>query len=370
MTYNWQQPDWPHFRYDLSAMLDVLFAIAEKMGRTSGQLSSLSLPLQTEAVLNLMVEEAIKTSKIEGEHLHRPDVRSSIKNKLNVAAAQVPVHDQRAQGIAELMLDVRQTFAKPLTAAKLFAWHRMLLPATLNKKLTVGQWRTHDEPMQIISGYHGKLNVHYEAPPSSQVPQEMKKFIQWFNQTAPGKPQAITFAPVRSAIAHLYFESIHPFEDGNGRVGRAIAEKALSQGWGYPVILSLSHAIEAAKKAYYAALKSASQSNEITQWIQYFIQIILTAQTDAEAQINFTLMKAKFFDMHKDNLNERQEKVIKRMWQAGISGFTGGMSAKKYMVITGASKATATRDLQQLLLLKVIKQIGGGRNVHYELSMV
>ena len=169
------------------------------------------------------------------------------------------------------MIDLRQSFNKPLTEEKLFFWHSLLLRE--NKRLEVGQWRTHEEPMQVISGSMGKEKIHFEAPSSTQVPREMNTFIRWFNETAPGGTQEIKYAPVRSAIVHLYFESIHPFEDGNGRIGRALAEKALSQTIGRPVILSLSRTIEAKKKDYYAALAKAQRSNEITGWITYFVKV-------------------------------------------------------------------------------------------------
>lgn len=369
ITYNWQQSDWPHFQYDLSAIHGTLFSIAEKAGFISGQLTHLAKDLQTEAMINCMVEEAVKTSEIEGEYISRPDVRSSIKNKLGLNPKIVPVHDKRAQGIAELMCDVRDTFEQALTEIKLFDWHLMLLAGSFNPNLRIGCFRIHEEPMQVVSGHHGKWIIHYEAPPSHIVPKEMEKFIRWFNDTAPGSPQALNFAPVRAAIAHLYFESIHPFEDGNGRIGRAIAEKALSQGVGYPVILSLSQAIEAEKKAYYAALNLASKSNEITAWIDYFVNTILKAQIEVEKQINFILKKSVFFDTFKDALNERQLKVLRRMMQAGVKCFEGGMSAKKYMTITGTSKATATRDLQHLEAIQAVKQIGSGRSAHYELNL-
>lgn len=369
-TYNWQQPDWPNFQYDLSVVHETLFVIAEKTGLINGTLNHLAENLQTETMINLMVEEAVKTSEIEGEYISRPDIRSSIKNKLGLNPESVRIHDSRARGVAELMLDVRNTFKQPLTEEKLFDWHLMLLSASLNPNLSIGCWRTHEEPMQIVSGYHEKWVIHYEAPPSKNVPEEMKKFICWFNDTAPGEARAIQLAPIRAAIAHLYFESIHPFEDGNGRIGRAIAEKALSQGIGYPVILSLSQAIEADKKAYYAALKQASKSNDITAWVHYFVNIVLAAQREVETQINFILKKSTYLDRFENQLNARQLKVIKRMLQAGSKGFEGGMSAKKYMIITETSKATATRDLQDLLMMEAVKQIGEGRSVRYELSIV
>lgn len=369
MTYNWQQTDWPTFQYDLSIIQEVLFSIAEKTGLIAGKLSHVAKNLQTEAMIDLMVEEAVKTSEIEGEFISRPDIRSSIKNQLGLNQKIAQIHDRRAQGIAELMIDVRNTFKQVLTETKLFDWHLMLLSGSPNPNLAIACWRTHEEPMQIVSGHYGKRVVHYEAPPSHAVPKEMKKFIQWFNDTAPGTPKTgIQFASVRAAIAHLYFESIHPFEDGNGRIGRAIAEKALSQGFGYPVMLSLSQVIEADKKTYYAALNKASRSNEITAWIEYFVNVVLKAQIEVEAQINFILKKSVFFSTFKDVLNERQLKVVQRMMKAGVKGFEGGMSAKKYMAITGTSKATATRDLQNLLAKKAFTMLGSGRSARYELN--
>jgi Fic family protein len=368
-TWDWQQPDWPNFRYDLSDIYPLLLSIAEKMGFLSSNLLHMSDTLRTDALINLMVEEAVKTSEIEGEQINRIDVRSSIKNKLGLHPKNRPVHDKRARGIAELMLDVRNTFNLPLTEEKLFDWHLLLLSGSIRPDLRVGYWRTDNEPMQIISGHENKWVVHYEAPPSKNIPDEMKKFIAWFNNTAPGKKNAIQFPPVRAAIAHLYFESIHPFEDGNGRIGRAIAEKALSQGFGYPVMLSLSQAIESNKKAYYSALKTGSQTMVITEWIRYFVDLIAEAQRVFENDIQFIIKKAKFFDTFENVLNERQLKVIKRMMRAGIKGFEGGINARKYMIIADTSKATATRDLQNLFSLKILKQIGSGRSVRYELNL-
>ena len=197
----------------------------------------------------------------------------------------------------------------------------------------------------------------------------MQQFVKWFNDTAPGKPQAIIFAPVRAAIAHLYFESIHPFEDGNGRIGRVIAEKTLYQGFGYPVMLSLSQAIESDKKAYYESLHKASRSHEITAWLSYFLNVILKAQADVEIQINFILKKSSCFDKFKDTLNKRQLKVVQRMMKSGPKGFEDGMSAKKYITITGTSKATATRDLQHMVHVNALNQTGGGRSVRYTLAL-
>ncbi len=268
MVYNWQQSDWPNFRYDLHTIDNDLFAFAEQTGHVSGILKTLPDDIEMEAIINTMVAEAINTSEIEGEYLSRQDVVSSIRNNLNLSGTPMAVKDKRAQGVGELMIDVRKTYADTLTKEKLFRWHEMLLRG--NQKINTGVWRSHEDPMQVVSGTIGKEIIHFEAPPSLRVPSEMENFIHWFNETGPGGNIEIKKAPVRSAIAHLYFESIHPFEDGNGRIGRAIAEKALSQTVGRPVLLSLSQAIEANKNAYYNALKQGQESNEISFWVKYF----------------------------------------------------------------------------------------------------
>ncbi len=367
MVYNWQQEDWPDFRYALGGLDDALFTFAEETGRISGMLNAMPEQLQMEAIVDSMVAEAIKTSAIEGEFFNREDVVSSIKNGLGLNKIHDPVKNKNAQGIGSLMVNVRSTFAEPLTAQQLFEWHELLMADSNN--VLRGAWRTHEEPMQVISGAMGKEKVHFEAPPSDRVPAEMDGFLNWFNTSAPGGNRAIKQASVRSAIAHLYFESIHPFEDGNGRIGRAIAEKALSQGAGRPILLSLSRTIEADKNAYYSALHEASRSNEITKWITYFSEITVTAQKQAIALVDFTIKKTKFFDHFNDRLSERQLKVIKKMMEAGPEGFEGGMNATKYGSISKISKATATRDLQYLSEIKAIAVLGGGRSTRYYLNL-
>lgn len=366
--YNWQQKDWLHFKFSLEEVESELFLFAEKLGRVSGILDSLPENVKQETVIDIILAEAIKTSEIEGEYPNRKDVLSSIRKNLGLLNTSTNIKDKSAQGLGELMINVRQTNKDALTKETLFAWHKMLF--SNNKRIEVGKWRTHKEPMQVISGAMGKERVHFEAPPSSQIPKEMKAFVQWFNDTAPKGKHEIKIALVRSAIAHLYFETIHPFEDGNGRIGRAIAEKALSQTIGRPVTLSLSQAIEANKNAYYAALEKAQRSNEITLWLKYFFNTALIAQTQAEAHIEFTLKKTKFFDYYKNQLNDRQLLVVKRMFEEGPKGFEGGMNARKYIGITKTSKATATRDMQQLVELGAfIPSGGGGRSMSYQLKL-
>lgn len=367
--YNWQQKDWTNFRFSLENAESDLLLFSEKTGRVSGMLEGLPEETRQDVVIDIILAEALKTSEIEGEYLSRKDVLSSIRKNLGLHVSPGQIRDKSAAGLGELMIDLRQSFNEPLTKEKLFFWHTLLLRE--NKRLEVGQWRTHKEPMQVISGAMGKEKIHFEAPPSTQVPREMKTFIRWFNETAPGGVQEIKSAPVRSAIVHLYFESIHPFEDGNGRIGRALAEKALSQTIGRPVILSLSRTIEAKKKDYYAALEKAQRSSEVTGWITYFVKLALDAQIEAEEQINFTLKKTMFFDKYKDRLNERQLIVIKRMLDEGTKGFEGGMNARKYVGITKTSKATATRDMQYLLEIGAFILVGkGGRSTSYQINIM
>jgi len=266
------------------------------------------------------------------------------------------------------MVDVRNTYAESLSNETLFRWHTMLMLGD-QRNIEVGTWRTHQEPMRVISGPIGRTKIHFEAPPSNRITSEMEAYNNWFNRTAPGNADEIKNPVVRSALAHLYFESIHPFEDGNGRIGRAISEKALSQGLGRPTLLSLSETIEANKKDYYQALKTGQQSNEITSWIIYLSDVTLQAQKRAEENIDFILRKTKFFNHFSDQLNDRHLKAIRRMFDAGLEGFTGGMTQKKYVAITKASTATATRDLKHLSDIGALKQIGGGRSTRYELCL-
>lgn len=367
MLYNWQLQDWPQFSFDLKDAEDTMALFREKIGHVKGLLQALSEEDREQAFIEVMVFEAMKTSAIEGEILSREDVMSSIKNNLGLNKVREFVKDRRANGISELMIAVRESFDTALDEQTLFDWHTKLMEG--NKKVKVGEWRSGKSPMQVVSGFLGREQVHFEAPPSNQVVVEMSKFISWFNNTSPDGDSPIKSAPVRAAIAHVYFESIHPFEDGNGRIGRAISEKALFQTLGSPILLSISQTIEADKKQYYQSLKEAQRSNEISPWINYFSQVILDAQIQAENQVVFTIKKTHFFDQHADAMNDRQAKVIRRMLREGATGFDGGVNAKKYMSIAKTSKATATRDLQNLVTKKILLPLGGGRSTRYEINL-
>ena len=368
MTYNWQHQNWPNFQYDLETLLSLFLEFSLEWAELSGMEKGLSTDLEEETVINIMVSEAIKSSAIEGEFYSREDVMSSIKNKLGLNKTPARIKDRYSAGIAELMVEVRTSFQEPLSTEMLKNWHKILFAHA--KNLLVGNWREGKEPMQVVSGSIGREIVHFEVPPSDLVSNEMELMVNWYNQANFPQINAIGSALLKSAIVHLYFESIHPFEDGNGRIGRALAEKALSQSLGKPVLMSISKIIEADKHAYYQALKDAQRGLDITDWITYFIKVIITAQRDSKALVEFLLGKVKYFDKYKNYMDDRHIKVIETMFEAGPEGFQGGMSAKKYMSITQVSKATATRDLQYLHENGLLIQSGAGRSVRYALNLL
>lgn len=371
MKYNWQLNDWTDFQYNISEVNELAYDCLKNISLLAGNITALPEDLKQETIIHFMVSEAVKTSAIEGEVVSKEDVLSSIRNHFGLNRKPRIVKNKNAEGISKVMIDVYQTFKEPLSKKKLNEWHLMLFQEQVgSSKMNIGKYRTHKELMQVVSGAVGKEKIHFTAPPSKNIEIEMKKFIQWFNQTAPGREYEIKAAPIRSAIAHLYFESIHPYEDGNGRIGRAISEKALAQSLGHPVLISLSQEIEANKKGYYINLERAQKSNEITNWIKYFLEMINASVVRTRSQLTFILEKSRYFNKFKNRLNQRQIKVISRMLEEGPEGFKGGITARKYVAITKCSKATATRDLTELLTMKAIKRLSGkGRNVSYELAL-
>ena len=366
MKYNWQYKKWSNFEYDSSVIDQIVIKFALETGELKGMIDTLPEDIKQETIIQFMIDEAIKTSEIEGEFYSRQDVMSSIKNKIGIHSSITHIKDKNARGISELMVDVRNNFKTELTEDLIKEWHKILFENSTS--INAGNYRIGEEPMVIVSGVYGREKIHYQAPPSDLIPTEMQKFVNWYNEFKV-EPIDIKNALIKTSIAHLYFESIHPFEDGNGRIGRAIAEKCLAESFNRPLVMSLSSTIEKNKKNYYEALKDAQRTLEITDWILYFSTTILDAQIQAKKITNFTLNKTKFLDQTKQLLNERQLKVVIKMLDQGAEGFEGGMSAKKYMSITKTSKATATRDLQDLVEKSVLMTEGAGRSVRYELNI-
>ena len=365
MHYIWQNSDWPNFKYDLSGIQDTLYSYIRDMSTLSTSLDQTQAELSYDTLIDIIVAEALKTSEIEGEYYSEINVRSSVRKILGLDNKSSNTCDKRAESLSYLMIEARNTFDAPLTEAILFHWHGLLMKESKLNPKHISQWRKGVDPMQIISGPIGNERVHYEAPPSEIVVFEMNRFMGWFNSSANLQ------GPVRAAIAHLYFKIIHPFEDGNGRIGRIISEKALSQDLQRPILISISSEIMKDKKRYYSELSRASGENlDITAWIHYFVNLVYSAHLSSKVKVEFVLRKAKFWRKFDGILNERQRQVINRVFEEGDGGFEGGISAKKYMQISGCSKATATRDLADLFVKKVIRSLSfGGRGTSYEIEV-
>ncbi len=370
MKYNWQHPHWPKFSYESESFQHLIYQYSQELGALTANLDSLAPDLRDDTVLDLMVVEALKSSEIEGENLDAKDLRSSIQRQLGLSSSSLKIRDVRSQGMGKLMVEVRKSWHEVLTEDALFLWHRLLFE-NQKKTFEIGSWRTHREPMQIVSGAIGREKIHFEAPPSTQVPNEMKRFIHWFNDSHPKSSKVFIPGPVRAALVHLYFESIHPFGDGNGRIGRALAEKVLSQDCGSAIPFSLSVLLQKKQKAYYEELAHASRMHmDVTQWIHFFVQCVYEALIEAKHRVGFSVQKLKFWNTYHDKLNERQEKVLNRVLEGGPESFEGGLTAKKYMAIASCSKATATRELGDLLEKGCLVQLpGAGRNTRYEVLL-
>lgn len=361
MAWNWQQPDWPHFRWDKNRLAEAEQQFLLESGVFIGTVKHLGSEDRQQLTIEVMSTEALTTSEIEGEILDRSTVQSSIRKQLGLAADNRRV-GLAEQGIAEMMVDVYRTSSAPLTDELLFDWHRMLAQSRRDLR-DIGHYRTDEEAMQVVSGAIHAPRIHFEAPPSANLPKEMSRFIEWFNRTAPGGEPLP--AVIRAGIAHLYFVSIHPFEDGNGRICRAISEKALAQGLGQPTLTALAATILAKRKEYYAVLEAANKSNEITKWLAWFAAITIEAQQRTIASVEFLIEKTRLFDRLRGQLNNRQEKALLRILREGSEGFKGGLSASNYISITGASPATTTRDLTDLVAKGALVRKGEHRHARY-----
>ena len=371
MRWIWQQPDWPDFHYDKSALEDRELAFRINSERLAGSFDALPMASQKDATIDLMLSEAIKTSAIEGEDLDRESVRSSLLSL--IASDTVPENtDQKAAGAALLLVDVRKNWQTPLTHELLGKWQSMAVPEQRYTSLLRGAYRNDPSPMQIVSGPYGREKIHYEAPPAAQVPDEMTRFIDWYNETNPSKGDNKISGIARAGIAHFWFEVIHPFDDGNGRVGRAIADHALSQFLGYPTTACLATAIEADKKSYYLQLENASRrSLNVNVWLDYFAGTIIKAQNIAREEVDFVLAKTRFYEAYGGQLNDRQARMVSRVFAEGRKGFEGGITTKKYEAITKCPNRTASRDLSDLVAKGIIMPLpGGGRTTRYELTVV
>lgn len=380
----WQQLHWPNFKADGLGVQGALLRARKKQGEVIGQANALGLKGAQELIQSRYIQEVIATSAIEGEKLNLDSVRSSVFRKLGLFLVDdISPLDKKVDGLVNILQDALESRENDLDKEKLFQWHQALFPGAINSlaRIRVGSFRDHEDPMQIISGRQGKETVHFTAPPSSRVEAEIKEFLDWFNKTRPNI-QAATNSKIfetqmdgltRAAIAHLWFETIHPFEDGNGRLGRAIVEMAMAQdARSGEKLYSLSEQMMVNRSSYYDALNAAQHGNlDVSEWVIWFANSCELACEASCEVMKSAIKKSNFWAQHLHvQLNNRQKKIIQRLLDDGDGGFLGGLNAEKYMKITGSSKATASRDLSDLLKSKMLFSVGHGKALRYYISVV
>jgi Fic family protein len=364
VEYVHQLEGWPDFRWREPELAVRLAAVRNHQGRLTGRMGQLGFRLQAEAVLETLAEEVTQSSAIEGESLDKDQVRSSLARHLGMDAAGLSPADRNVEGIVEMMLDATQNYAAPLDEERLLGWHAALFPAGFSgmRRITVGAWRTDEVgPMQVVSGPVGRERVHFEAPAASRVPHEMRAFLSWFNTPDPGDPV------LNAAIAHLWFVTIHPFDDGNGRIARAIADMALARSESSPRrFYSMSAQIRAERKAYYEVLERTQKGGlDITLWLEWFLDCLDRAFAGADDILAAVLRKARFWQSQAGAaFSERQSLMLNRL----LDGFEGKLTSSKWAAITKTSQDTASRDIDDLIRRHVLfREPGGGRSTSYGL---
>jgi Fic family protein len=366
IIYIHEQKDWPEFRWDQARLAPLLAEARYLQGRLLGRMEALGFRLREEATLDTLTEDVVKTSKIEGERLDAGLVRSSIARRMGVDVGALPPVDRNVEGIVEIVLDATRNFDAPLTQERLFGWHAALFPAGRSgmHRITVGSWRTGERgPMQVVSGPIRREKVNYEAPAHSRLRREMARFLEWFNASQRMDPA------IKSALAHFWFVTVHPFEDGNGRIARAIADMVLARSENSRQrFYGMSSQIERERKGYYAVLESCQKGTlDITQWIEWFLTCLKHALDASEELLELVLAKARFWKARAgESLNERQRKVINR----ALDGFEGKLTSSKWAKLTKCSQDTALRDIADLVGRGILKRNeAGGRSTSYDVVM-
>lgn len=368
MRYIWQSDLWPNLTWDSDALLSLLGQARLLQGNLLGRMKRLGFRLGEEAQADILTEEAIKTAAIEGDRLNPKMVRSSVARHLGLKEAGLIPATRSVDGLVEVILDATQKYNKPLSTDRLKGWHAALFPTGYSglHKIRVGQWRG-QAPMQVVSGPTGKEKVHFEAPPGEVVEAEMKQFLRWWEESRKN-----TDCILRAGLAHFYFVTIHPFEDGNGRVARALTDMALAQDEKLSIrYYSLSSQIMEERKGYYDILEKCSKASSVnvTKWLVWFLECFERAIQRSDKIIGNVLAKADFWQEHAQaELNERQRKVLNRILNVGPGGFEGGLTTRKYVSMTKTSRATAFREISDMLDKRILHQLSGkGRSVHYDL---
>ena len=365
MAYIYQREQWPKFRWDPEHLAGRLGTVRHLQGRLIGRMERLGFQLQAEATLQSLTEEVLKSSEIEGEVLNKDQVRSSIARRLGIDIGGLTPADRHVEGVVEMMLDATQNYSAPLTTKRLFAWHAALFPTGRSgmTKITVGAWRTDQSgPMQVISGPVGHERVHYQAPPATRLKREMRAFLHWFN----GSDNMDLV--LKAGMAHLWFVTIHPFDDGNGRVARAITDLTLARSEkSAQRFYSMSAQIRQERKDYYGILESTQKGDiDITPWLDWFLGCLGRAFDGAETILAAVLRKAHFWEEHAGGaFNERQRTVINRL----LNGFEGKLTSSKWATLAKCSQDTALRDIDDLLKRAIlVKDAAGGRSTSYSLT--
>ena len=362
--YIHEHPDWPTFRWNPETLADQLAAVRHRQGRLVGRMESLGFPLRSEAVLQTLTEDVLKTSEIEGELLDKAQVRSSLARRLGVDIGGLTPADRAVEGVVEMMLDATQLFDTALTADRLFGWHAALFPTGRSglARITVGAWRTDSTgPMQVVSGPIGREVVHFQAPQADRLAHEMQAFLDWFNTDAPVDPV------LKAGLAHLWFVTIHPFDDGNGRIARAIADMALARSEGSAQrFYSMSAQIRLERTAYYDRLERTQAGGlDVTPWLSWFLACLDRAFAPAEATLEAVLRKARFWErLAGAPLHPRQRAMLERL----LDGFVGKLTTSKWAALTKCSQDTALRDVEALVARGIlVRDKAGGRSTSYSL---
>jgi Fic family protein len=357
--------EWPHFHWDNEALAKSLAEVRHRQGLLIGHMRALGFNLRQEAVLQTLTAEVLKSSEIEGEKLDAEQVRSSIARRLGLDIGALKPVDRGVEGVVEMVLDATGHYDEPLTVERLFAWHAALFPTGRSgmRKIRAGAWRDDsDGPMQVVSGPIGRERVHYEAPPALQVDEDMNAFLNWFNASADVDPV------MKAGLAHLWFVSIHPFDDGNGRIARAIADMALARSESSPQrFYSMSAQIRQERNAYYEILERTQKADmDVTQWMEWFLACLGRAIDGAQTLLNSVLAKARFWEsIRGTTLNDRQRLVLNQL----LDGFEGKLTTNKYAKLTKSSHDTALRDIAYMVEKGVlVRSSEGGRSTSYLLA--
>lgn len=367
MTYLWQRKNWPKLIWKNDPLLPLVGQARKAQGILLTRLKNLGFELGEQAQADILTEEAIQTSAIEGERLNRESVRSSVARHLGLPAAGLRPATRSVDGLVEVLLDATRGYGKPMTAGRLKGWQAALFPTGYSgfSKIRVGEWRGR-EPMRVVSGPVGRERIHFEAPPSERVEKEMRQFLSWWKSSLKTEDGLL-----RAGMAHFYFVTVHPFEDGNGRIARALTDMALAQdeklGARY---YSLSSQIMEERDEYYHVLEEGSKGNDVTDWLAWFLGCYKRAVDGAEKIITHVLAKAEFWQRHHPTeISERQRKVVNRLLDAGKGGFEGGLTTRKYVSMAKVSRATAFREISDLLDKGILRQNPArGRSVSYDLN--